>query len=51
MAAQQHSKQQMYKLPMELQNIVNFYTPSKDILHSREAQEMLKGIFINNIFV
>lgn len=43
MTAQQQSKQQTYKLPTELQNMVNFYTPSKDILHNREAQEMLLG--------
>jgi hypothetical protein len=45
MAAQQQSKQQMYKLPVELQNMVNFYTPTKDILQSREAQEMLMGMY------
>lgn len=41
---QQQSKQHMYKLPAELQNMVNFYTPTKDILQSREAQEMLMGM-------
>lgn len=45
MAAQQQSKQQMYKLPAELQNMVNFYLPTKEILQSREAQEMLMGIY------
>ncbi|XP_016659667.1 eukaryotic translation initiation factor 4E transporter isoform X2 [Acyrthosiphon pisum] len=43
-AQQQQSKQNMFKLPVELQNMVNFYTPTKDILQSREAQEMLMGI-------
>ncbi|XP_050521853.1 eukaryotic translation initiation factor 4E transporter-like isoform X2 [Daktulosphaira vitifoliae] len=38
------AQQQTYKLPAELQNMVNFYTPSKDVLHNREAQEMLLGI-------
>lgn len=42
----QQSKQQIYKLPAELQNMVNFYTPTKEIMQSREAQEMLMGIFI-----
>lgn len=42
-AQQQQSKQHMFKLPVELQNMVNFYTPTKDILQSREAQEMLMG--------
>lgn len=41
---QQQSKQQIYKLPVELQNMVNYYTPTKDILQSREAQEMLMGM-------
>jgi len=46
MAAQQQSKQHnVFKLPVELQNMVNYYTPTKDILQSREAQEMLMGIF------
>lgn len=40
----QQSKQHMYKLPVELQNMINFYTPTKDILQSREAQEMLMGM-------
>lgn len=44
-AQQQQSKQHMFKLPVELQNMVNFYTPTKDILQSREAQEMLMGIY------
>lgn len=51
MAAQQHSKQQMYKLPADLQNLVNFYTPSKDILQSREAQEMLMGMYYKFSFI
>lgn len=45
MVAQQQSKQHnIYKLPVELQNMVNYYTPTKDILQSREAQEMLMGM-------
>ncbi|XP_050442719.1 eukaryotic translation initiation factor 4E transporter-like isoform X2 [Adelges cooleyi] len=51
MAAQQqqqqqqlHTKQQAYKLPVELQHMVNYYTPTKDVLHNREAQEILLGI-------
>jgi len=47
---QQQSKQHMYKLPAELQNMVNFYTPTKDILQSREAQEMLMGMCIHFFF-
>lgn len=47
---QQQSKQHMYKLPAELQNMVNFYTPTKDILQSREAQEMLMGMSIHFFF-
>lgn len=44
-AQQQQSKQQsIYKLPVELQNMVNYYTPTKEILQSREAQEMLMGM-------
>lgn len=51
MAVQHQSKQQMFKLPVELQNMVNFYTPTKDILQSREAQEMLMGMCFNFIKV
>lgn len=40
----QQSKQHMYKLPVELQNMINYYMPTKDILQSREAQEMLMGM-------
>lgn len=58
MAAQQQQQQQqqqskqhnMFKLPVELQNMVNYYTPTKDILQSREAQEMLMGMDIHFFF-
>lgn len=50
MAAQQQSKQQMYKLPAELQNMVNYYLPTKEILQSREAQEMLMGVYNINYY-
>lgn len=51
MSAQHQPKQPMFKLPVELQNMVNFYTPTKDILQSREAQEMLMGMCFNFIRV
>lgn len=47
---QQQSKQHINKLPVELQNMVNFYTPTKDILQSREAQEMLMGMHSFSFF-
>lgn len=48
---QKQSKQYLYKLPVDLQNMVNFYTPTKDILQSREAQEMLMGMDINKFYL